>query len=723
MTLSAFVRIIPGLLALLVLPIPLSAQSALRGWGMHAFDTEALHGSIAHVLSGGADCSATAIIRADGRLFVWGSVVHNPPTLLLTRPVRSASITRSGVALLQDGTLEHWGISQGATPATDPNAPWVAVAAGDGHALALRSNGTIAAWGSNWRGQVNVPPLASGLYYTAVAASGTASAAVVSDGTARFWGWDPANFGPVPSLPPARRYLKIAIGARNVLALRDDHEIIAFGDNSFGQCNVPPLPPNVTYTDMAGSWHGLALRSDGNIVAWGSNSYGQCNVPPLPPGTRYIQLAAGEIHSVALRSDGELVTWGDAGKFQGRPPSLTPNHRFVDVAIGSNHALAVDSSGKIHHWGTALHGMDQIPLLPPSVRYEKVAVSIWHCMALSSDGRVSAWGENSNGRCNVPPLPQGLRYEQIACSYGHSAVLRSDGQVLAFGSNLNGECTIPPLPPNTRYVEVACGQRFTLLRRSDGVLIPLGGIAPDGRLAVPSPPPGVEYVQISVGEFSGSALRSDGLVDTWGSPADPTPQPPSVGVYCVEVACCNSFLFSRWSDGSIQYHNRYVFTHLSLEPRALLPGTTYQKLAGGFLIIGTMVGPTSTYVSFAPGCAGSLPAARIIPRDTPKLGQTLRLRLDRLPQHHAYLAFGWQQLANPIDLTNLGMPGCAVQISLDAVALVAGQHQQAVYELPIPNQPAMVGLRFHHQAFVPDSGALNPLLAVVSDAATAVVGF
>jgi hypothetical protein len=64
-----------------------------------------------------------------------------------------------------------------------------------------------------------------------------------------------------------------------------------------------------------------------------------------------------------------------------------------------------------------------------------------------------------------------------------------------------------------------------------------------------------------------------------------------------------------------------------------------------------------------------------------------------------------------------------VQISLDAVALVAGQHQQAVYELPIPNQPAMVGLRFHHQAFVPDSGALNPLLAVVSDAATAVVGF
>ena len=34
----------------------------------------------------------------------------------------------------------------------------------------------------------------------------------------------------------------------------------------------------------AGAYHGVARRSDGSVVAWGYNTYGQCNVPALPPG-------------------------------------------------------------------------------------------------------------------------------------------------------------------------------------------------------------------------------------------------------------------------------------------------------------------------------------------------------------------------------------------------------------------------------------------------------
>jgi hypothetical protein len=139
-------------------------------------------------------------------------------------------------------------------------------------------------------------------------------------------------------------------------------------------------------------------------------------------------------------------------------------------------------------------------------------------------------------------------------------------------------------------------------------------------------------------------------------------------------------------------------------------------------MVTALVGPTSTYTGFAPGCAGSLPAGRIIPRDTPKLGHTLQLRLDRLPLDHAYLAFGWQRLNTPINLGSLGMPGCAAHIAFDAVAPVLGQNQQAIFALPIPNHPSMLGLHFHHQAIVPDNGANNPLQAVLSDAATAVVG-
>jgi len=34
------------------------------------------------------------------------------------------------------------------------------------------------------------------------------------------------------------------------------------------------------------------------VVAWGSNQFGQCNVPALPPGLTYVEVAAGGWHTV-----------------------------------------------------------------------------------------------------------------------------------------------------------------------------------------------------------------------------------------------------------------------------------------------------------------------------------------------------------------------------------------------------------------------------------------
>ena len=56
------------------------------------------------------------------------------------------------------------------------------------------------------------------------------------------------------------------------------------------------------------------------------------------------------------------------------------------------------------------------------------------------------------------------------------------------------------------------------------------------------------------------------------------------------------------------------------------------------------------------------------------------------------------------------------------VVLVSGANKPAAFTWPLPNQAALVGLHFHQQAVVPDPGAGNPLGAVMSDAATAVIG-
>ena len=59
---------------------------------------------------------------------------------------------------------------------------------------------------------------------------------------------------------------------------------------------------------LPGYNHNLALKSDGTVVAWGDNEYGQTNVPANLTNVKSIAGGAG--FSVALKNDGTLVEWG-----------------------------------------------------------------------------------------------------------------------------------------------------------------------------------------------------------------------------------------------------------------------------------------------------------------------------------------------------------------------------------------------------------------------------
>jgi len=49
-----------------------------------------------------------------------------------------------------------------------------------------------------------------------------------------------------------------------------------------------------------GCAHSLGLGPGGRIVAWGDNTDGQCNIPA--PNSGFIAIAAGRYHSLGLRS-------------------------------------------------------------------------------------------------------------------------------------------------------------------------------------------------------------------------------------------------------------------------------------------------------------------------------------------------------------------------------------------------------------------------------------
>lgn len=235
-----------------------------------------------------------------------------------------------------------WGMGPAVVPALPGATNVIALAAGANHALGLRADGTVIAWGENNFGETEAP---AGLTDAkAIAAGQNFSLALRADGQVVQWGLGPnidTNFLFSPSD-------LVALSARgsHALALRKDGTVVAWGQNLYGESSVPADLSQVIAV-AAGGTHSLALKSDGTVVGWGDDHYGQASVPLGL--TNVVGIAAGAQHSLALQANGRVVGWGDdsAGQIKA-PPGLT---NAVAIAGASLHSLALRADGSIVAWG------------------------------------------------------------------------------------------------------------------------------------------------------------------------------------------------------------------------------------------------------------------------------------------------------------------------------------------------------------------------------------
>lgn len=88
--------------------------------------------------------------------------------------------------------------------------------------------------------------------------------------------------------------------------------------------------------------NGLALKRDGSVIAWGENSSGQGEVPKNLD--KVIAIAVAPARSLALRDDGTLMIWGD----QSSPHDLSvvplglSNVTQIAVSIKANYAITTN---------------------------------------------------------------------------------------------------------------------------------------------------------------------------------------------------------------------------------------------------------------------------------------------------------------------------------------------------------------------------------------------
>ena len=75
---------------------------------------------------------------------------------------------------------------------------------------------------------------------------------------------------------------QISVGEFHTVALLADGSIVCWGDNDYGQCDVPTsigTQENPVASVAASRCHTVAVLADGTVACWGDNQYGQCDVP------------------------------------------------------------------------------------------------------------------------------------------------------------------------------------------------------------------------------------------------------------------------------------------------------------------------------------------------------------------------------------------------------------------------------------------------------------
>ena len=214
------------------------------------------------------------IVAADGSLWSWGDERLGWPVLGLNNITNTASLRRIGnendwasvsvtdggcLAIKSDGTLWAWGeniayqlgdgtkITRPTPVRSMPGNDWKQAAAGGASSLALKKDGTLWAWGNNWAGQLgigsteattNAVQVGASTQWTKIWCEGIQTAGLQSDGSLWFWG---ALTGD-------------AVEKNRIL--------------------VPTrISPVTNWTDVCfGYFTGFAVKSDGTLWCWGRDA-------------------------------------------------------------------------------------------------------------------------------------------------------------------------------------------------------------------------------------------------------------------------------------------------------------------------------------------------------------------------------------------------------------------------------------------------------------------
>jgi alpha-tubulin suppressor-like RCC1 family protein len=316
----------------------------------------------------------TTAKKSDGTLWGWGAASYG--NLLTTNdteplPIQLGTATdwnqiNNGVAntfaIKNNGTLWGCGSNQLGSLGVNSNTQnfttfqqittatnWVKVSASYFFTIALKSDGSIWAWGQNDMYQLgNAPATSQQLFPIQVGmatdwveiSSGTnrTAFAIKSNGTIWGWGSNPSSIivpgssttsvNTPTQVGTATNWVKLSVGGQHILAQKADSTLWSWGTGpalGVGNSNLVTNIPQQISTEIwksfcSGSATSFGVRSDGTLWAWGLNTNGQLgdgtstnrNIPTqIGSDTNWntVQTRGGST-TIATKTDGTVWYWG-----------------------------------------------------------------------------------------------------------------------------------------------------------------------------------------------------------------------------------------------------------------------------------------------------------------------------------------------------------------------------------------------------------------------------
>jgi alpha-tubulin suppressor-like RCC1 family protein len=260
------------------------------------------------------------------------------------------------------------------------------ISCGRNHSAAVKTDGTLWAWGQNYYGQLGddttddrsspVQTITGGYNWKQVACGYAQTAAIKSDGT--LWNWGVYTYTPEETVAGGTDWKQVSCGG-HIAGVKTDGTLWLWGSNSSGQLgdgttddNASPIETITggnSWTQVScGGAHSAAIKTDGTLWLWGSNYSGQLGdgtgfgqnksspVQTIAGGNNWKQVSCGGRSTAAIKTDGTLWAWGKNPGFgdeaavggevvESPVQTIAGGNNWKQVECGYGHTAAVQIDG------------------------------------------------------------------------------------------------------------------------------------------------------------------------------------------------------------------------------------------------------------------------------------------------------------------------------------------------------------------------------------------